>query len=101
MRIERDMIRFLFVDRSGTFWIPGAAAIILIFEDLFKQVLKLFWDCFLHGKIMIEALVQTDSSFDENGKRYDLFFVSQWIWNFLNSNGNNVISNFLAWMVIS
>jgi hypothetical protein len=29
----------------------------------------------MHGKIVINTMVQMDSSFDENGKRYDPFFV--------------------------
>jgi hypothetical protein len=99
MRIERDMICSSFIDRSRTFWIPVAVVVILIFWGCFKKVLKLFWDCFLHGKIMIDAMVWIDSSFDKNWKR-DLFFVRQWIWNFLNSNSNYLISNFWAWIVI-
>jgi hypothetical protein len=100
MRIKRDMICSSFVDRSRTFWIQIVAAVILIFWGCFKQVLKLFWDWFLHGKIMIDAIVWMDSSFNENQKRYDMFFVRQWIWNFLNSNSNYLISNFWAWIVI-
>jgi len=30
---------------------------ITIFMDVFKQILKLFWDFFLHGKIVIDAIV--------------------------------------------
>jgi hypothetical protein len=85
MRIERDMIPSSFVDRFEIFWISAAAAVSFDFCGCFKQILKLFWDYFLHGKIMVDTMVQTDSSFDENRKRYDPFFVCQWIWNFLNS----------------
>jgi hypothetical protein len=44
------------------------------FLGCFRQVLKLFWDFLLHSKIVIDAMVQKDSSFDENQKKYDPFF---------------------------
>jgi hypothetical protein len=33
-------------------------------------------------------MVQMDSSFVENKKRYDMFFIPRHIWNFLNSSSN-------------
>jgi hypothetical protein len=43
----------------------------------------------------MDAMVQTDSSFDENRKRYDPFFIRRQIWNFLNSNSSCCNFDFL------
>jgi len=43
---------------------------------------------------MMDEMVQTDSSFDKNRKRYDMFFIRQQIWNFLNSAAVAVIFYF-------
>jgi hypothetical protein len=50
-------------------------AIITNFRGCFGQVLIFLGDCLLHVKIMIDAMVRIDSSFDENRKRYDMLFI--------------------------
>jgi len=61
---------------------------ITIFMDVFKRVLNCFGIFFLHGKIVIDAMVWTDLSFNENRKRYDPFFICRQIGNFLNSRSS-------------
>jgi hypothetical protein len=94
IRIKKDMIRSSFIDIFETLWIPAAAALISIFWGDIKQVLKLFWDFLLHLKIVIHAMVQTDSSFDVNRKRYNPFFICRQIYYFLNSSSSCYNFNF-------
>jgi hypothetical protein len=77
-----------------TYFVPNCVAVILQqratiimnFLGYFKQVLNFFGDCLLQVKNAIDTMVQMDSSFYENKKRYDLFFIRRQIWNFLNSS---------------